>query len=222
MPTTEENIELIETLKNPEKYYRVSLVGHGSDIAYTEVSKDAYEYWSGNERGLVDYYVDPVPDRDHLPTGTDFLWNKELEKHELWFSNSNLLDTVWGLSVKSPAYITVEQLPDWDYISEPLRVLKDQERIDIFDYDVEWIDPKKRRAPYVVEFNSHEKGTFFDIHLTLLQTFNIKKLQLVMDRAFDGEQFIVGLKYNDEDVSVDFGGDTVGKGYSAQMINYRN
>ena len=45
MPTTEENVELIETIKNPEKYYRIVISGYGAETTFTKVSKDVHDYW---------------------------------------------------------------------------------------------------------------------------------------------------------------------------------
>ena len=44
MATTEEKVELVETLKGP-RFYNIQLNGYGGESAYMTVSKEAHDFW---------------------------------------------------------------------------------------------------------------------------------------------------------------------------------
>lgn len=218
MPTTEENIELIETIKNPEKHYRIVLTGYGSETTYTKISKEAYDYWEEKDPNeLVEYCVSP--DEQDVNNVGDFLYDKKRDLYQMWYDNDSIVQNYWGMSTDASGYITVEQLVNNDHGADIIRVLHDQDDFNIDDFDVEWshIYFEGVRAPYVMEFTSAEKGTFFDVTITITEKFDIKKLQFVMEESLSGENFIVGIKYNEEELE-NWGGDTVGKGYFAQIF----
>ena len=216
MPTTEENVELIETIKNPEKHYRIVLTGYGSETTFTEVSKEVHDYWEEKDNDdLVEYCVSP--DGQDVDTVGDFLYDSTRDMWQMWYDNDKIVQNFWGMSSDASAYITVEQLVNNDHGADIIRVLHDQDDLDTDEFDVEWSQIENKVPPYVMEFNSVEKGTFFDITVTLTETFDIKKLQFVMDESLSGENFIVGVKYNEEELE-NWGGDTVGKGYFAQIF----
>ena len=216
MPTTEENIELIETIKNPEKYYRIVLSGYGSETTYTKVSKKVHDYWVEKDNDeLVEYCVSP--DEQTVDKDVDFLYDSKRDMFQMWYDNDNIVQNFWGMSSDASAYITVQQLVNNDHGADIIRVLNDQDDLDTDDFEVEWSTIENEVPQYVMEFNSVEKGTFFDVTITITETFDIKKLQFVMDESLSGENFIVGLKYNEEELD-NWGGDTNGKGYFAQMF----
>lgn len=218
MPTTEENIELIETIKNPEKHYRIVLTGYGSETTYTKISKEAHDYWVEKDPDeLVEYCVSP--DEQDVNHVGDFLYDKKRDMYQMWYDNNSIVQNFWGMSTDASSYITVEQLVNNDHGADIIRVLHDQDDLNIDDFDVEWSQSyfEGARGPYVMEFNSVEKGTFFDVTITITEVFDIKKLQFVMEESLSGENFIIGIKYNEEELD-NWGGDTVGKGYFAQMF----
>lgn len=216
MPTIEENIELIETIKNPEKHYRIVLSGYGSETTYTKVSKKVHDYWVEKDNDeLVEYCVSP--DEQTVDKDVDFLYDSKRDMFQMWYDNDNIVQNFWGMSSDASGYITVQQLVNNDHGADIIRVLNDQDDLDIDDFEVEWTTIENEVPQYVMEFNSIEKGTFFDVTITITETFDIKKLQFVMDESLSGENFIVGLKYNEEELD-NWGGDTNGKGYFAQMF----
>jgi hypothetical protein len=64
MATSEENKELIETIKRPIRHYRILLWGYGGENSYIRLTKEQYDYWNqrkedDDERDiLVDYMLD--------------------------------------------------------------------------------------------------------------------------------------------------------------------
>ena len=51
---------LIDKIKDPTRYYRITMSGAGGEIVYGKISPDAYEYWNMNEKALDDYVLDPI------------------------------------------------------------------------------------------------------------------------------------------------------------------
>ena len=174
MPTTEENIELIETIKNPEKHYRIMISGYGAETTYTKVTKEVHDYWAdkANDR-LVDYCVSP--DEESVDDVGDFLYDKKRDMYQMWYDNDSIVQNVWGASIEASCYLTVQQLVNNDHDADIIKELTDDEPIDI------------------------------------------EKLTFVTEETIGGEDFIIGLKYDDEELE-NWGGDTNGKGYLAQMF----
>jgi hypothetical protein len=216
MPTTEENIELIETIKNPEKHYRIMISGYGAETTYTKVTKEVHDYWAdkANDR-LVDYCVSP--DEESVDDVGDFLYDKKRDMYQMWYDNDSIVQNVWGASIEASCYLTVQQLVNNDHDADIIKELTDDEPIDIEDFDLEVNVFEEKQPEYVMEFASVEKGTFFDVTITLTETFDIEKLTFVTEETIGGEDFIIGLKYDDEELE-NWGGDTNGKGYLAQMF----
>ena len=62
MATSEENKELIETIKRPVRHYRIMLWGYGGENSYIRLTKEQYEYWNqrkedDDEDYLVENYI---------------------------------------------------------------------------------------------------------------------------------------------------------------------
>ena len=214
MPTTEENVELIETIKNPEKYYRIVVSGYGAETTYTKLSKEVHDYWVEKDNDeLVEYCISP--DEQSVDSAFDFLYDAKRDMYQMWFDNDNIMQNLWGCTLEA-AYLTVHQVENNDYQSDEIRVVCEDKEIDFDDFEVEF-----DKAPFhkgnMLEFSSIEKGTFFDVTIMINEKFDLKKLTFVTEETMGGEDFIVGLKYAGDDLE-NWGGDTHGKGYFAQIF----
>ena len=216
MPTTEENVELIETIKNPEKYYRIVISGYGAETTFTKVSKEVHDYWEQKDNDeLVEYCISP--DEQSVDSAFDFLYDKKRDMYQMWFDNDAIVQNLWGAAADTSCTLTVEQVVNNDHDADIIKVIKDNESIDLDEYHVEAAIFDDDRPEYLLEFASVEKGTFFDVTIMLTETFDASKLEFVTEETLSGEDFITGVKYNGNELE-NWGGDTNGKGYFAQMF----
>ena len=63
MATLKEKQKLIQTIKTPNRYFRLSFTRYGGEVAMGTITKDQYEYWTDNDgfeeyMGQVDYDAD--------------------------------------------------------------------------------------------------------------------------------------------------------------------
>jgi broad specificity phosphatase PhoE len=83
MATSEEKVELVETLKGP-RYYRIQISGYGGESAYMSISKEAHDFWQPiceehGDHDLVEYMAcDDLEecdftDIDSVPVEAQFL-----------------------------------------------------------------------------------------------------------------------------------------------------
>ena len=215
MPTTEENVELIETIKNPEKYYRIVLSGYGAETTYTKISQEVHDYWAEKDDDeLVEYSISP--DEQDVESVGDFLYDKKRDIYQLWYDNDGVVQSIWGAAKDTSCTLTVEQVVDNDYGADIIKVIKDEEPLDFNEYTIENVEFEGKYPTHVMEFSSVEKGTFFDVTIMLKESFNIEKLEFVAEESISGDDFITGIKYNGDDLE-NWGGDTNGKGYFAQV-----
>ncbi len=215
MPTTDENIELIETIKNPEKYFRIVVSGYGAEVTFTDISKQVHDYWIDKDSDqLVEYCLEPS--EQNVDDDVDFLYLKNRDLYQVWHDNDNIVQTIWGADT-STCYLSVHQVINNDYDADIVREIKGTEQIDFDLYNVDFSVFEDEIPAYVTEFSSVEKGTFFDVTITITESFDITKLGFVTEESLAGEDFVVGITYNGEELD-NWGGDTNGKGYFAQVF----
>jgi len=237
MATTEEKIELVETLKGP-RFYRVGINGYGGEAAYLNLTKEAYEFWHAHteEHGdsdLTQYLVNEDPedcDYDNLeivPKEADFMTSYgEDDYKSSWFESPTEFLHQCGVEYGS-SYLTVEEVDSIDYMSNHIAEIIDGERLieivdkiqEDTDYEVELTDHGEElpdEGEYVCQMYSSEKGSFFDAVIETTGDFDIKKLKFIIDEYPNGEDVIDGVEYDGEELD-NSGGDTNGKGYSAHV-----
>lgn len=239
MATVEQQEELIQAIKRPDRYYRITINGYGGESSYMSVSKQAHDFWKPvvEEHGdadLVHYmvsseddeydfdYIDDVPDEAH------FMIDEDGDARP-WYEPPEEFEHTFGADYDS-AMIEINEVDGEDYESTLLdTVLEHQEVAALADeiYEnsgEEYIEIQEYsccdEAPseYVAQMFSSEKGTFFDgvLHLTNGEQFDPAKLRLQVVEYLNGEDTIVGVTYNGNEVDND-GGDTTGKGYYADI-----
>ena len=71
MATLKEKKKLIQTIKTPNRYFRLSFTRYGGEVAMGTITKDQYEYWSDND-GFEEYMAQVDFDADEA--------NKEIPK----------------------------------------------------------------------------------------------------------------------------------------------
>ena len=237
MATSEEKVELVETLKGP-RFYRVSITGYGGEAAYMNLSKEAYEFWNAHseehgDNDLTQYLINDDPDDceydelEVVPKEADFMTSYGEDDYKSnWFEAPTEFLHQMGVEYGS-SYLTVEEVDSMEYMSKHVADVVDGERlIDLVDkiqedsdYEVELADHGEElpdEGEYVCQLYSSEKGQFFDGVIETVGDFDVKKLKFMINEYPNGEDVIDGVEYDSVDVENN-GGDTNGKGYSAHV-----
>ena len=237
MATTEEKVELVETLKGP-RFYRVSITGYGGEAAYMNLSKEAYEFWNthNEEHGdsdLTQYLINDDPDDceydelEVIPKEADFLTSYGEDDYKSnWFEAPTEFLHQMGVEYGS-SYLNVEEVDSMEYMSKHVADVVDSERLmelvdkiqEDSDYEVELADHGEElpdEGEYVCQLYSSEKGQFFDGIIETVGDFDPKKLKFMINEYPNGEDVIDGIEYDGVDVE-NQGGDSSGKGYSAHV-----
>jgi len=155
--------------------------------------------------------------------------NDDDEVGGTWYEAPNEIDRVWGVSADN-AYVTIEKVENDEYNADHIEDIVDRE--DLFElnnrigeeteWQVELIDsspepqPYPDKGDYVFQFQSVEKGCFFEGTIETPALIDLHKLKFIVDEAANGEDTLFGITYDGEEVD-NLGGDTNGKGYYAYV-----
>jgi len=224
MATSQEKHELIENIKFPDKYYRITIHGYGSEMVWNNITKECAEWWNKQSSGEAeDYMVDPEEYRKHndMPQYADYLWNQDREYHTGWHEPPNESGHYYGVTSDS-AVIDVDEVAGYDYTSKHIsNVVEGVNFTDWFEKYDENVEVVEETLPsgWYAQMISNEKGTFFDGVLHLQgEKFDPNKLLFKEVEMPNGECIIDGVSYKTDDNTVmNNGGDTNGKGYSVHF-----
>jgi hypothetical protein len=240
MATTEEKVELVETLKGP-RFYRIQLSGYGGESAYMGISKAALEFWSAHteehgDNDLVEYMIaDDVEDcdfdeLDEVPVEAQFLNDADDDMYKRpWYESHTEFEHSHGVEWGS-AYLTVTEVESSEYGAdivgdedvvnrEPLQeYLNNLEEAN--NYEIELTEmgcaDDEPDCEAIAQLYSSEKGCFFEGIIETVGEFDPKKLKVYTTEYLNGEDTVSSIEYNGVEVENN-GGDTAGKGYSAHV-----
>ena len=228
MATSEEKQELLEDIKRPVRHYRIMLWGYGGENSYIRLTKEQYEYWNqrkedDDERDiLVDYMLDE--DREEVadvPPAMEFMSDPEdLEGPRYpWHESPNEIVHQFGVDYSS-ARITITEIDSDDYGANPIEDIVDGVDLNNFvsEHDIEWFsdEVEETQSDYMLQFNSSEKGTFFEGILTTVGKIDLSKLEVYTTDHFNDDDTVDDIRYDGESIE-NMGGDTNGKGYSVHI-----
>ena len=83
MATLEQKKHLIQTIKTPERFFRINIGRYGGEVAMGTITKDQYEYWCDNdhfEQYMIDVDHDPEMANKLVPVKAQF--NKPFYEYE--------------------------------------------------------------------------------------------------------------------------------------------
>lgn len=222
MATSEEKQELVEDIKKPIRYYRLRLWGYGGEGAYLGLAKESWEYWSNkieqddNDEELVSYLTDPESYTGDLTREADFQCDAEGFRYQ-WYESPHEIVHHYGVDFES-AHLTLEEITADDFNSDlvdtvydGIELVKWQEENELWD-NVEVGEVEEIEQPYMLQFYSAEKGTFFEAVFASQGRFDPNKLIIRTTEYFNGDNIVDEVEYDGE-VLDNFGGDTTGKGY---------
>ena len=225
MATTLERQELVEDIKYPTRYYRVSIRGYGGEFVADNLDPEVYDYWKLIDKDLmIDYLVDPEEYRNKhsLPRNVDFLHDDD---YDIGWHDMDRLTHISGASYSS-AYIQIEQVENDEYAASVIKEICDVRVSDLiaedkveeywtdFGYDTEGNKDGNLDFP-IIEIASIEKGEFFNGLIVTNHSIDLKNLEVWITELPGGDEIIDMIRYNGEIIDND-GGDTNGKSF---MVN---
>ena len=233
--TTEENKELIETIKGP-RFYHIQVYGYGGEAEYMELTEGQYEFWSKHieEHGdsdAVNYCVGAedgdyeLEDIDELPEEMQFLKVPGEDYSSSWYESPTGFTHQWGVDYGN-ASINVSEVSSADYGASHVADVVDGESLSEYisgieeanNHEIELtemgVDQGEDAEPkYVAQFWSAEKGTFFEGYIETTGEFDPKKLKIYTSEYLNGDDTLQSIEYDGNEIE-NQGGDTNGKGYS--------
>ena len=233
--TTEENKELIETIKGP-RYYHIQLWGYGGEAEYMELTEKQYKFWSAHLEEHGDYdavqYCTNAEDGEfsfdnleNLPEEMQFLKVPGEDYSSSWYESPTGFTHQWGVDYNN-ANINVNEVSGTDYNSAHIADVVDSESLSEYinnieeenNYELELtemgVDEGEDRQPkYVAQMWSAEKGTFFEGYVETVGDFDPKKLKIYTSEYLNGDDTVQSIEYDGVEID-NHGGDTNGKGYS--------
>jgi hypothetical protein len=84
MATKKQKEELIRTIKNPERYFKVEFGRYGGEVAMGEITKEQFEYWEGKEEEFAEHMasVDWGDDKEDDGTPSEAKFTKPFYEYE--------------------------------------------------------------------------------------------------------------------------------------------
>ena len=244
MATTEEKVELVETLKGP-RFYNISLTGYGGESAYMTITKEAHDFWHPicEEHGDYDLstYMNSDGEEDEdlefdniesVPPEAQFLHDPDHDNYKRpWFESHTEFEHTMGVEWGS-AYITVDEVDSMDYsashvadviegenLQEMLSKLEEESNWELELTEMGCEDEAPEGTDYIAQLYSSEKGQFFDGVIETVGDFDVKKLKVYTTEYMNGEDTVTSVEYDGVEIDNN-GGDTNGKGYSASVWKY--
>jgi hypothetical protein len=223
MATTEEKQQLIETIKRPDRYFRIQVYGYGAEMSWCPITKKCHDWWQANH-GENEIYAEnymsgaeEFREQHDMPQEADFLWDSEYESHSDWHEPPNEECHWYGCSTDS-SKMTIEEVDSPEYNATVIEELYDGDFNDFFtDVTCEHdIDDSGYNIPkgHYAQMISSEKGTFFEGTLHLKgEPFDINNFKFHSQTMPNDEEILSSISYGEHDVD-NQGGDTTGKGYS--------
>ena len=226
------------------KHYQIMLWGYGGEAAYIKLSKEQYEYWKEkydeDDELLLDYMLagegwsEEEEEPLDVPPEMDFmLWNSDVGEQfrTPWYEAPTEFCHQYGVGYD--CRLTVNEVVSGEYNSDYVGDVIDGEEITELNVKItdesggedELIDFSMAKdhqgnaieePEYVCQFWSAEKGTFFEGYISVPDDFDIKKLKIYSEEFPNGDDTVVKVEYDGEEVD-NQGGDTNGKGYSVAL-----
>jgi hypothetical protein len=209
MATAEEKQELVEDIKRPIRYYRISLWGYGAEYSVGESSEEEYNYWvTESEKRIAEFGLEEdenafemyMLDKDH-----DKKWDlvpEELKRPYDYYEYTDI-DCIHGPTEES-AHISIEEIenPANDYTAKPIDIVIENMEFEQFQetYDSECVigECDDYKSKFIFTASSSEKGTFFSGTIETPGRIDLSKLTIHTTEIYDGDVIIHDVEYDGE------------------------
>lgn len=221
MLSSDQKKELIEDIKRPIRYYRVSLSGYGGEVVYGKSSKEEYDYWVTNkDLRIVDLKFeedDENPFQTYMFEKEDTPENyesvpKNFQREYSWHDNDDIDHT--NGSEYGNTYLEIIEVDSEDSDANEIKPVFESGDLDSFldkhgTCIVEQSDAFKE--DYVFYSMSVEKGTFFQGIITTTGRIDLDKLKFSATEFPNGDVIVHTVEYEEEYVDGADGWNTSGK-----------
>jgi hypothetical protein len=205
-------------MTDTKRYFRVFLSGYGGERVYGSLTQEQYEFWKDlDEEDIIAHaFWDPWEENNENPIFDD----EDPRFLGYWHENDDLFHEN-GVS-EDTAYITVEEYDGKEYNSNLISTLFD--RISWKDFQTKYnstvdendLEEVLENTQYVFSGYSSEKGIFGDYSIvTNGADFDPTNLGFILTST-PYEVILEATEYDGVEIYND-GGDTTGKGYSAEI-----
>lgn len=224
MSSNPEHDELIDNIKRPVRYYRISINGYGGELVYDDATKEEFEYWN-SKQAREDCGVDE--DSNAL---SEFLWSYDDDPEKFkkvpepfrregnWWAQDGIMH-VQGAETGS-ATITIEELEADSLQSNVIKTIAEYNSfydfIDENEIDVE-VSDLETDSNYMFFGMSVEKGLFFEGLLETQGPIVLSKLKFLTLECHNGDEIITDVHY-DEDSVESWEQDTNGKDMIVEIV----
>ena len=163
-----------------------------------------------------------------IPSEALFMHDPEDGVGSTYYEPLDQFDATYNIALDA-AYLTIEKVSSEEYNAEVLEDTIEHEDLNEFISRVgeesDWAheayveghehgNKYPEKGTYICQFQSHEKGTFFEGIVETALPFDQNLLKFATEEAPDGEDLVYAVEYDGEEIDND-GGDTNGKGYYA-------
>ena len=165
-----------------------------------------------------------------IPSEALFMHDPEDGVGSTYYEPLDQFDATYNIALDA-AYLTIEKVSSEEYNADVLEETIEHEDLNEFlsrvgeesdwehDGYVEGHEFGNKYPPkgqHICQFQSHEKGTFFEAVIETSLPFDQNLLKFATEEAPDGEDLVYAVEYDGEEIDND-GGDTNGKGYYAHF-----
>lgn len=132
------NEELIEVIKNPDRYYHISINGYGGETTYARISYNAYQYWAAQEDSELESYMSSPEsyveeDNPNLPLEANFLYDPKDDYYNEWYETPQELEHCYGVDIDN-SWICIEERDGDSYDSLHIADITDSASVDTLKY----------------------------------------------------------------------------------------
>jgi hypothetical protein len=230
MATAEEKQELVEDIKRPVRYYRITLWGYGAEYTAGESTKEEYDYWVTEfkqrikEFGLDEEYDNNPFETYMLEKDEDTKWEAVPEEiKRAWdYFEYNDIECIHGPTDNS-ARISIEEIEDTENVYQAKvidTVVADidfEEFREKYEFDYVIGESEDYKKEYIFTAVNSEKGTFFTGYIETSGRIDLSKLAIHATEIYDGDVIIHDIEYNSEYVDNE-GAETNGKGTYINLV----
>lgn len=222
MATTEQKQDLVQDIKRPTRYYRISIVGFGGEHVYNTVTQEQFEYWEDQTSALEEYCI--YPDDKDVPEYASFLKPKSEDDSDYfldWWEYDNI-EHITGADYYS-SDIVIQEIDSDDDSAEEISTVFDGELQEFLEEHnanaviEEFNQPTTKDNTPIIGIHSLDKGTFYECIVSTDGKIDLSRLTIKAEEVFD-ETVIFEISYLDEDLE-NFGGDTRGKSFYVGFVD---
>jgi len=221
MASLEQKQELVEDIKRPIRYYKISISGYGGEYVFNDLSRSQYDYWKSRPDELNEYVFSPE-DAEDVPDEYNFLKCSDPNGDYFidWWEFDGI-DRYYGVEFHG-SRIIIDEVDSDDYEAQILNTVYDgdlDELVDQENLDTTVVNEfTNEDGKPIVAIYSSEKGSFVEAIITTSGKIDLSKLSFMLSELPVADNLLDFITYDGEEVESD-AGDTIGKGLYVSLFD---